>query len=105
MLCRRYSAEQMYDWGLINAVVPEAELDATVETWCQEILALSPTVLSVVRQSFDQEFEGLREEQDSIDFLERTSPEFFATGEQLEGANAFLEKRPADFARFRRAPM
>ena len=101
MLCRRYTAQQMCDWGLINAVVPETELDATVDAWCQEILALSPTVISVVRQSFDQEFERLRDEQEAIDFLERTNPGFFASGEQLEGANAFLEKRPADFSRFR----
>jgi dihydroxynaphthoic acid synthetase len=101
MLCRRYTAQQMCDWGLINAVVPEAELDETVRTWCDEILALSPTVIKVVRQSFDQEFEKLREDQDEIDFLERTNPGFFASGEQMEGATAFLEKRPPDFAPYR----
>jgi dihydroxynaphthoic acid synthetase len=101
MLCRRYPAQQMLDWGLINACVPEADLDATVDSWCREILALSPTVLSVVRQSFDHEFERLRVEQDAVDFLERTNPAFFSSGEQQEGAEAFLQKRPADYSPFR----
>lgn len=105
LLCRRYNAQQMYEWGLVNEVVPPEKLDATVEQWCAEILALSPTVVSVLRQSVDHEYERLRVDQDAVDFLERVNPTFFESGEQLEGANAFLEKRPPDFSRFRAAPI
>src|SRR5581483_3615450 len=49
MLCRRYTAQQALEWGLVNAVVPRAELGAEVDRWCSEILSLSPTVIKIVR--------------------------------------------------------
>jgi dihydroxynaphthoic acid synthetase len=101
MLCRRYDAAKALDWGLVNAVVPIAELDQEVRRWCDEILALSPTVIKVVKASFDDEYLHLREHQDGIDFLERVNPDFFTSGEQAEGASAFLEKRSPDFAPWR----
>jgi 1,4-dihydroxy-2-naphthoyl-CoA synthase len=101
MLCRRYSAAQALEWGLANAVVPEAELDAEVRKWCDELLALSPSVLKMVKRSFDESVRAIREPQDAIDFQETINPEFYSSGEQEEGANAFLEKRKADFSRWR----
>lgn len=101
MLCRRYSAQQMREWGLVNEVVPFDQLDETVRQWCDELLALSPTVLSVVKRSFDEEYAELRERQEAEDYLADINPRFFESGEQLEGANAFLEKRPPSFAQFR----
>lgn len=104
MLCRRYTAQQMLDWGLINASVPFDSLDVTVRQWCDELLSLSPTVLKVVKRSFDEEYADLRARQEAADYLEEINPGFFSSGEQLEGANAFLEKRPPDFSRFRTTP-
>lgn len=101
MLCRRYSAAEMLDWGLVNSVVPMAELDAEVDRWCADILSLSPTVIKVIKRTFDAEFEQLREYQDAHDYLEEINPTFFESGEQLEGATAFLEKRAPDFGRWR----
>jgi len=101
MLCRRYSAAQALEWGLANAVVPMADLDAEVRRWCDEMLALSPTSLKVLKRTFDQEFEQLRAFQDAEDYLEDVNPGFFASGEQDEGAAAFLEKRQPDFSRWR----
>lgn len=101
MLCRRYTAQQAYEWGLVNAVVPYAELDATVRQWADEMLALSPTVLKVVKRSFDEEYAALRTQQEAADYLQEINPGFFESGEQLEGARAFLEKRAPDFSRFR----
>ena len=48
-MCRRYTAEQALQLGLINAVVPHNELDAEVERWCTELLARSPTALAIVQ--------------------------------------------------------
>jgi len=101
MLCRRYPAQQMYEWGLVNAVVPMSGLDAEVRRWCDELLALSPTVLKVLKKSFDDEYAPLRARQDDNDFLERINPGFFESGEQLEGATAFTEKRSPEFAPWR----
>jgi dihydroxynaphthoic acid synthetase len=99
MLCRRYSAQQALQWGLANAVVPLAQLDEEVQRWCDELLALSPTCLKVLKAAFDEEFVDLRKQQRN--YLAEINPGFFASGEQMEGANAFLEKRPPDFRRFR----
>lgn len=101
MLCRRYSAAEMLNWGLVNSVVPMAELDSEVQRWCNDLLALSPTVLKVIKRTFDAEFEQLREDQDAHDYLEEINPSFFESGEQMEGANAFLEKRAPDFGPWR----
>jgi 1,4-dihydroxy-2-naphthoyl-CoA synthase len=58
-------------------------------------------VLKVVKRTFDAEFEQLREYQDGQDYLEEINPTFFESGEQMEGATAFLEKRVPDFATWR----
>jgi dihydroxynaphthoic acid synthetase len=101
MLCRRYDAAQALEWGLVNAVVPMAELDAEVDRWCEEMLALSPTSLKVLKRTFDDEYLALRELQDDRDYIQEVNPGFWQSGEQGEGANAFLEKRRPDFDQWR----
>lgn len=101
MLCRKYTAQQVLDWGLVNSVVPAEELDAEVEKWCNELLALSPTVLKTVKKSFDDSWAPMREAQDRFRILDQVNPGFFESGEQTEGANAFLEKRTPDFSAWR----
>jgi dihydroxynaphthoic acid synthetase len=100
MLCRRYSAQQAYDWGLVNSVVPAADLDAEVQRWCDELIALSPTVLKTVKKSFDDAYASIREQHERFSILDLVNPGFYASGEQTEGANAFLEKRTPDFSPF-----
>jgi len=100
MLCRRYTARQALEMGLVNAVVPMAELDAEVDQWCRELLALSPTCLKILKASFVEEFSATLGQGDQLRrYL--TTREFWEE-EQQEGARAFLEKRPPDFSRFRR---
>lgn len=101
LLCRRYTAAEAAQWGLVNAVVPAADLDGEVQRWCDELLALSPTVLKLVKRSFDDSVSGIREQQDAVKFLAEINPGFFSSGEQTEGAAAFMEKRPADFSAWR----
>jgi 2-ketocyclohexanecarboxyl-CoA hydrolase len=95
MLCRRYTAQQALQMGLVNAVVPYAKLDEEVERWCQELLALSPTCLRILKASFVAEMDALLGQGDAIRRLVLT-PEFW-DHEQQEGARAFLEKRKPDF--------
>ncbi len=99
MLGRRYTAAQMLDWGLVNAVVPKERLDAEVAKWCDELLAVSPTCLKVYKATFVQEFDDLMGQ---ADLLRRwIVPEDYAETEQKEGTTAFLEKRRPDYSRFR----
>lgn len=99
MLCRKYTAAQMLEWGLVNAVVPYAELDAEVDKWCQEILVLSPTCVRVLKASFVDDIEPLFGQGDSAR-RHILGPDFYQ-GEQQEGARAFLEKRAPDFWKYR----
>ena len=100
MLCRRYSAQQALDWGLVNAVVPKEQLDAEVRKWADEMLALSPTCLRTVKTSFRFHMQHYLDLNVS-DVVEMVAPDYFETGEQLEGGNAFLEKRKPDFSKWR----
>lgn len=97
MLCRRYTAAQMLDWGLVNAVVPREELDAEVARWCAELLRMSPTALRTVKRTFS----GIVDRTPCRTIVDEVAPGFFESGEQREGAAAFLEKRAPDFSRWR----
>ena len=101
MLCRRYKAQEALAMGLCNVVVPLAEFDVEIDKWCKEILALSPTILKILKTSFEAESDYLREPAPNH-FLKLVAPDFFDTEESKEGAAAFLEKRKPDFMKFRR---
>jgi 2-ketocyclohexanecarboxyl-CoA hydrolase len=93
-LCRRYSAAEVYQMGLINKVVPASELDAEVDIWCREILALSPTALAIAKRSFNADSENIRAI-GSLGF--EALALYYGTSESKEGIDAFLGKRPARF--------
>jgi 2-ketocyclohexanecarboxyl-CoA hydrolase len=98
MLCRQYDAATAERWGLVNRVVPAQQLRDEVRRWADEILALSPTALKFVKQSFN----GDTEHQAGVGQLAFSGlHEFLASDEAQEGVTAFNEKRPPDFARFR----
>jgi 2-ketocyclohexanecarboxyl-CoA hydrolase len=93
-LCRRYSASQALDMGLVNCVVPLAELDAEVERWCMEILALSPTAIAIAKRSFNADSDSIR----GIGGLGMQALSlYYGTEESREGVAAFLGKRRPKF--------
>jgi 2-ketocyclohexanecarboxyl-CoA hydrolase len=93
-LCRKYSAQQALEWGLVNAVVPLAELDHEVDQWCQEIIALSPTAISIAKRSFNADSDAIK----GIGSLGMQALKlFYETEESKEGVKAFLEKRKPNF--------
>ncbi|MCX7324963.1 MAG: enoyl-CoA hydratase-related protein [Hyphomicrobiales bacterium] len=93
-LCRRYTARQAMEMGLVNAVVPAEDLDAEVGRWCQDILRLSPTALAIGKRAFNAETESIR----GIANLGNLAVKLYGnTAEAHEGHNAYLEKRPPRF--------
>lgn len=100
-LCRQYDARQALEMGLVNAVVPLAELENETVQWCREMLQLSPTALRVLKAAFNAETDGLAGIQE---LAGNATALFYMTEEGQEGRNAWLEKRPPDFGKFPRRP-
>jgi len=93
-LCRRYSAKEAYEMGLVNAVVAPENLDAEVERWCAEIKERSPTAIAIAKRSFNADTEQLRG-LSSLGF--EAVALYYGTEESKEGGRAFREKRPPRF--------
>src|SRR3954471_16754334 len=89
-LCRQYDATTAERWGLVNRVVPAGELRAEVRRWADEMLALSPTALRFVKQSFNAETEHLAG-LGQVAFSGLGA--FLDSDEAREGVTAFAEKR------------
>jgi 2-ketocyclohexanecarboxyl-CoA hydrolase len=98
--CRQIDPETALDWGLINKIVPAAELAAEVRRWADDALALSPTALKVLKQSLNTDTEHFI----GIGQMAYTSLVMFTESDEAhEGINAFNEKRAPEFAAFRGA--
>lgn len=96
--CRQYDAATAERWGLVNQVVPGEELRAEVRAWADDMLALSPTALRFLKQSFNADSEHIV----GIGQLAFTGLGLFVeTDEAREGNRAFIEKRPPDFGAHR----
>ena len=100
-LCDQYDARQALDMGLVNTVVPLAELEATTVEWCRKILAKSPLALRLLKA-------GLNADSDGLAGIQQLAGDatllYYMTEEAQEGRNAFREKRRPDFAKFPRRP-
>ena len=100
-LCRRYDATEALDMGLVNRVVPQAELEAEGVAWAHEILAMSPTAIRFLKSAFLVATDGLAGMQE---FAGNATGLYYTTDEAHEGSRAFLEKRRPDFSNFPRRP-
>ncbi len=98
-LCRQYDAQQALAMGLINAVVPLAELEAETVRWCREMLALSPFALRLLKASFNADEDGLTGIQQ---LAHDANLLFYMSEEAQEGRSAYVEKRKPDFSKFPR---
>lgn len=98
-LCRQYSAQEALQMGLVNAVVPSASLMDEARAWAREILAMSPTALKIAKTSFAAETDHIK----GISALGMSALAlYYGTDEAMEGRNAFMERRPPDFGKYRR---
>ncbi len=100
-LCRQYDAAQALEMGLVNTVVPLAELEEETLRWCDEILANSPTAIRLLKAALNADCDGqagLQQLAGDATLL------FYLSEEAKEGKKAFLEKRKPDFDKFPRFP-
>ncbi|MEN1970292.1 1,4-dihydroxy-2-naphthoyl-CoA synthase [Lentibacillus sp. N15] len=100
-LCRQYNAEEAYEMGMVNKVVPLEELENETLQWCKEILEKSPTALRFLKASFNAATDGLAG-------LQQMGGDatllYYTTDEAKEGRDAFKEKRKPDWDQFPRFP-
>jgi len=100
-LCHRYTAAEALEMGLVNRMVPLAELEGAGVEWAHEILAMSPTAIRFLKSAFLVATDGLAGLQE---FAGNSTGLFYTTDEAHEGSRAFLEKRAPDFSKFPRRP-
>ena len=93
-LGRNYNAQEAFDMGMVNAVVPHLELEATAYDWAQEILAKSPISIKMLKFAMNLTDDGMVGQQVFAGEATRLA---YMTDEAKEGRNAFLEKRPPNF--------
>ncbi len=100
-LCDQYDAQQALAMGLVNTVVPLADLEATTIAWCRRIMGHSPLALRMLKSSFNAELDGqagIQELAGNATLL------YYLTEEAMEGRNAWMEKRKPDWDRFPKFP-
>ena len=100
-LCRQYNAQEALDMGLVNTVVPLADLEETSVQWAKEMLALSPTALRFLKAAFNADTDGLAGLQTLAGDATRL---FYMSEEGQEGRDAWVGKRKPDFSKFPRLP-
>jgi naphthoate synthase len=100
-LCDVYNAEDALQMGLVNKVVPIAQLEDTTIEWCRKMLEKSPIALRMLKSAFNAELDG----QAGIQELAGNATLLYYLSEEAqEGKKAFLEKRKPDFTKYPKFP-
>jgi naphthoate synthase len=100
-LCRQYDAKQALDMGLVNHVVPLAELETETLKWCREMLEHSPLSLRCLKAALNADCDG---QMGLLDLAGNATLLYYMSEEAKEGKNAFVEKRKPNFKKFKRVP-
>ena len=100
-LCRLYTAEEALQMGLVNTVVPLAELQRETVAWCREMSSLSPLSLRLLKASFNAAEDGLTGLQQ---LAHDATLLFYMTEEGQEGRDAYVQRRRPDFSKFPKRP-
>jgi naphthoate synthase len=100
-LCRQYDAQQALDMGLVNTVVPLADLEVETVQWCRDMLTMSPLALRMIKASMNAADDGLAGIQQ---LAGDATLLYYMSEEAQEGKRAYLEKRRPEFDRFPKRP-
>ena len=95
LLGREYSAADAHRMGMVNEVVPHAELETVALQWAREINGKSPTAQRMLKYSFNLTDDGLVGQQLFAGEATRLA---YGTDEAVEGRDSFLQKRPPDWS-------
>ncbi len=93
-LCRQYDADEACSMGLVNKVVPLAQLEAVTLEWCRRILQMSPTAIACIKAALNADGDG---HAGLSQLAGEATRLFYQSDEGKEGRDAFLEKRPPEF--------
>ena len=96
-LCQQYTAQEAEDMGMVNKVVPLADLEATTVEWCEIMMKRSPMALRMIKRGLNAELDGQR---GLMEFAGDATLMYYLMDEAQEGKRAFLEKRDPDFGQF-----
>ena len=96
-LGRNYSAEEAFQMGMVNAVVPHQDLEKVALEWAEEMNSKSPTAMRMLKYGFNLVDDGLVGQQLFAGEATRLA---YGTEEAVEGRNSFLEKRKRNFHKF-----
>ncbi|MDG0815275.1 1,4-dihydroxy-2-naphthoyl-CoA synthase [Bdellovibrio svalbardensis] len=96
-LGRNYSAQEAFDMGMVNAVIPHKDLEKVALEWAKEMNSKSPTAMRMLKYGFNMVDDGLVGQQLFAGEATRLA---YGTEEAVEGRNSFVEKRPKDFSKF-----
>ncbi len=100
-LCRQYTAQEAYEMGMVNKVVPFDKLEEETIDWCKTILQRSPMAIRMIKRALNAELDGQR---GMMEFAGDATLMYYLMEEAQEGKNAFLEKRDPDFQKFPKFP-
>jgi len=100
-LCDQYTAEEAENMGMVNKVVPMADLEDTTVAWCQKIMKRSPMAIRMIKRGLNAELDGQR---GLMDFAGDATLMYYLMEEAQEGKRAFLEKREPNFQQFPKFP-
>jgi naphthoate synthase len=100
-LCRQYDAAQALEMGLVNKVVPLADLERETLQWAREIMRHSPLAIRCLKAALNADCDG---QIGLMDLAGSATLLYYMSEEAKEGEQAFLERRPADFSKFPRLP-
>lgn len=92
-----YSAQEAYEMGMVNKVVPHGELEDVALEWAAQINSKSPTAMRMLKYGFNLTDDGMVGQQLFAGEATRLA---YGTPEAVEGRDAFLEKRPQDYSQF-----
>jgi naphthoate synthase len=100
-LCRQYDAAQALEMGLVNKVVPLADLEREALEWAREIMQHSPLAIRCLKAALNADCDG---QIGLMDLAGSATLLYYFSEEAKEGEKAFLERRPASFSKFPRLP-